>query len=135
MSSQLVVLDLSKSNESINFSELTREHTDTIVGYLRKEYETELIHQYTYNLENGNYDKLQILVLWKNYPMVPREQGYQPTPIEKLVTRLCKLYEREIDGYIFSVKHNGYQTMIEFKSVSHKQPPLNTDWLTEEITQ
>jgi hypothetical protein len=135
VASQLVVVDLTGGARPINFTELTREPLDMIMFYVQAPSTEFHVHQYSYNRQYSDWNKLEVVIFWDKVDREQRPLGYTPTALEQAILRLCRQYEIALNGTMTVVTHNGYLTTAEFKQPSEPTPvPLNLDWLEAEPT-
>ena len=89
MTSQLVVVDLTKSGRQVNFSELTREPSDCMLFYTSHEDDHFNLHQFVYNPEFSNWQKLEFCIFWGfNHRPLPEKERVE-SDLEKRIRKLC----------------------------------------------
>ncbi|QEM42094.1 hypothetical protein [Pseudomonas phage vB_PaeM_PS119XW] len=128
MASQLIVVDLTKGGQKVDFSELTREPTDSLMFYVGEEHEAAHLHQFSYNPEFSNWQKLEFCIFWDHQHRPTAEDPRVVTDTELYIRKLCRQYEVAIDGYMLGVKHFGQRTIVEFKMKEEIATPLTLDW-------
>ncbi|MOA26895.1 hypothetical protein D3C78_1477270 [compost metagenome] len=131
MSSQLVVVDLTKGGRKIDFSELTQESPDTLMFYVGEEHELAHLHQFSYNREYRDWPALEFRIWWDDYVKDPKPVDYVENETEAWIRKLCRQYEVEIGTYMKVVKHFGPTTIVEFEANDAKAP-LKLDWTRTE---
>lgn len=128
MSSQLIVVDLTCGGRKVDFSELTREPTDCLLFYVGEEHEQAHLHQFSYNPEFSNWQKLEFCIFWDKQHRQQPEDPRVETDLELYIRRLCRQYEMVIEGYVLGIKHFGPRTIVEFKMKEEIATPLTLDW-------
>lgn len=97
--------------------------------YVGEEHGLGFIHQYAYNLEYSNRDKMEMYIYWDKVYQGPKPDDYVMNDSEQYVHSLCKKYELQLDGTMTTVTHSGMTTRVEFSKDMDKPSPLTLDWL------
>ncbi|WNV49940.1 hypothetical protein [Pseudomonas phage ANB1] len=130
MTSQLIVVDLQNPRNKHIYSELTHEHPRTITSHLVEELDDFDVHQYSYQAEYKSGIDLRLIFFWDGPYTEPREEGYEPTDLEKRCVKLCRQYEATINGQLSVVDHSRFRTVCTFRS--DNSLPTTLDWIHKE---